>query len=130
MKWTNEDVKLVEKFIDIKDRGYYVEGYQLTQVYNRVLEKNVQPTNCGSCLRQRINELQVALQQFKKSIEVNSEASEDGNPMEAQNNVSEASEGITDDKVDNTKEEDKKPLKKENKKVVDGNQHRPKEVKK
>lgn len=130
MKWTNEDIKLVEKFIDIKDRGYYVEGYELTQVYNRVLEKNVQPTNCGSCLRQRINELQVALQQFKKSIEVNSEASEDGNPMEAQNNVSEASEGITEDKVDNTKEEDKKPLKKENKKVVDGNQHRPKEVKK
>ena len=101
MKWTNEDVKLVEKFIDIKDRGYYVEGYELTQVYNRVLEKNVQPTNCGSCLRQRINELQVALQQFKKSIEVNSEASE----------------GIAEDKVDNTKEEDKKPLKKENKKV-------------
>lgn len=101
MKWTNEDVKLVEKFIDIKDRGYYVEGYELTQVYNRVLEKNVQPTNCGSCLRQRINELQVALQQFKKSIEVNSEASE----------------GITEDKVDNTKEEDKKPLKKENKKI-------------
>lgn len=101
MKWTNEDVKLVEKFIDIKDRGYYVEGYQLTQVYNRVLEKNVQPTNCGSCLRQRINELQVALQQFKKSIEVNSEASET----------------ITEDKVDNTKEEDKKPLKKENKKI-------------
>lgn len=130
MKWTNEDVKLVEKFIDIKDRGYYVEGYELTQVYNRVLEKNVQPTNCGSCLRQRINELQVALQQFKKSIEVNSEASEDGNPMEAQNNVSEASEEVSEDKVDNTKEEDKKPLKKENKKVVDGNQHRPKEVKK
>lgn len=130
MKWTNEDIKLVEKFIDIKDRGYYVEGGQLTQVYNRVMEKNVPSTNCGSCLRQRINELQVALGQFKKSIEVNSKASEDGNPMEAQNNVSEASETITEDKVDNTKEEDKKPLKKENKKVVDGNQHRPKEVKK
>lgn len=101
MKWTNEDVKLVEKFIDIKDRGYYVEGYELTQVYNRVLEKNVQPTNCGSCLRQRINELQVALEQFKKSIEVNSKASEE----------------VLEDKVDNTKEEDKKPLKKENKKI-------------
>ena len=101
MKWTNEDVKLVEKFIDIKDRGYYVEGGELTIVYNRVLEKNVQPTNCGSCLRQRINELQVALQQFKKSIEVNSKASEE----------------VSEDKVDNTKEEDKKPLKKENKKV-------------
>lgn len=101
MKWTNEDIKLVEKFIDIKDRGYYVEGGQLTQVYNRVMEKNVPSTNCGSCLRQRINELQVALQQFKKSIEVNSEASE----------------GITEDKVDNTKEEDKKPVRGKNKKI-------------
>lgn len=101
MKWTNEDIKLVEKFIDIKDRGYYVEGGQLTQVYNRVMEKNVPSTNCGSCLRQRINELQVALQQFKKSIEVNSKASET----------------ITEDKVNNAKEEDKKPLKKENKKI-------------
>lgn len=117
MRFTDEDIKLIEKFIDIKDRGYYCDGGQLTQVYNRVLEKNVASTSCGACLRQRINELQVALQQFKKSIEVNSEASEDGNPMEAQNNVSETSEGITEDKVDNAKEEDKKPLKKENKKA-------------
>lgn len=117
MRFTDEDIKLIEKFIDIKDRGYYVEGGQLTQVYNRVMEKNVPSTNCGSCLRQRINELQVALQQFKKSIEVNSEASEDGNPMEAQNNVSEASETITEDKVDNTKEEDNKPVRGKNKKI-------------
>ena len=109
MRFTDEDIKLVEKFIDIKDRGYYVEGGQLTQVYNRVLEKNVASTSCGACLRQRINELQVALQQFKKSIEVN--------PMEAQNNVSEASEEVSEDKVDNVPQEDKKPLKKENKKA-------------
>ena len=101
MRFTDEDIKLIEKFIDIKDRGYYCDGGQLTQVYNRVLEKNVASTSCGACLRQRINELQVALEQFKKSIEVNSKASE----------------GITEDKVDNTKEEDKKPLKKENKKI-------------
>lgn len=113
MKWTNEDVKLVEKFIDIKDRGYYVEGYELTQVYNRVLEKNVQPTNCGSCLRQRINELQVALQQFKKSIDV-ANTTQDATHPEVN---SEASEEVSEDKVDNTKEEDKKPLKKENKKI-------------
>ena len=39
--WTDEDVKLVEKFIDIKNRGFYVDGNQLTQVYNRVLNKTV-----------------------------------------------------------------------------------------
>jgi hypothetical protein len=69
MKWTNEDVVMVEKFIDIKNRGYYCDGGQLTEVYNRVLEKNAPPTNCGSCMRNRINELEIALNQFKKTLE-------------------------------------------------------------
>lgn len=69
MKWTNEDVKLVEKFIQIRNKGYYANGGELTVVYNRVLEKNVPPTNCGSCIRARITELENALNQFKKQME-------------------------------------------------------------
>ena len=69
MKWTNEDIALVEKFIEIKNKGFYCDGGQLTQVYNRVLERNVNSTNCGSCIRQRINELEVALNHFKKLSE-------------------------------------------------------------
>ena len=71
MKWNNEDVVLVEKFIDIRNRGYYCDGGQLTEVYNRVLEKSAPPTNCGSCMRARISELETALNQFKKTLEVN-----------------------------------------------------------
>ena len=73
MKWTNEDVVLVEKFIDIKNRGYYCDGGQLTEVYNRVLEKSAPPTNCGSCMRARISELETALNQFKKTLGVKEE---------------------------------------------------------
>lgn len=73
MKWTNEDVVLVEKFIDIKNKGFYCDGTQLTTVYNRVLEKSAPPTNCGSCMRQRISELEGALNQFKKTLEVKEE---------------------------------------------------------
>ena len=73
MKWNDEDVKLVEKFIEIKNKGYYCDGGQLTEVYNRVLEKNVPPTNCGSCMRARISELETALNSFKKTIEVKEE---------------------------------------------------------
>ena len=69
MKWTNDDIKMVEKFIDIKNRGYYVDGKQLTEVYNRVLEKNANVTNCGSCLRQRTQELENALNAFKRLSE-------------------------------------------------------------
>ena len=96
MKWTNEDVALVEKFIDIKNKGYYCDGTQLTEIYNRVLEKHVTPTNCGSCIRQRINELEGALVQFKKSIEVDSKPSE----------------SISEEGVDNTKGDTKKPVRK------------------
>ena len=73
MKWNNEDVKLVEKFIEIRNRGYYADSAQLNDVYNRVLEKNVAPTSCGSCMRARISELETALNQFKKTLEVKEE---------------------------------------------------------
>lgn len=69
MNWTNEDVKLVEKFIEIKNKGYYVSGDQLTSAYNRILHKNVAVTNCGSCLRQRVQELEDALNRFKRLSE-------------------------------------------------------------
>lgn len=61
INWTDEDIKTVERFIEIKNKGYYVDGKQLTDVYNRLLGKRVNPTNCGSCLRQRTNELEGAL---------------------------------------------------------------------
>ena len=73
MKFTDEDVKLIEKFIEIRNRGYYADSAQLNDVYNRVLEKNVAPTSCGSCMRARISELETALNLFKKTLEVNEE---------------------------------------------------------
>lgn len=92
--WNKEDVELVEKFIEIKRKGFYVDGGQLTEVYNRVLNKHVNPTNCGSCLRQRVQELEAALDRFKR--------------------LSEASKQ---EEVNNTKVEEEKPVKKENKKT-------------
>lgn len=94
MKWNQEDIELVEKFIEIKNKGYYCDGAQLTQVYNRVLEKNVNVTNCGSCLRGRVSELETALRQFKalsektKVEEVNNDTPEQNNePVEQKKRV-------------------------------------------
>ena len=89
MNWSNEDIKLVEKFIEIRNKGFYCDGGQLTEVYNRVLDKRAAPTNCGSCIRQRINELEGALNSFKK-----------------------LSEAQTKQEVDNTKEEENKAVRK------------------
>lgn len=91
--WTSEDVRLVEKFIEIRNKGFYCDGGQLTEVYNRVLNKRVASTSCGSCIRQRINELEGALNTFKR-----------------------LSEAQTKQEVDNTKEEENKAVKKARKK--------------
>lgn len=90
MKWTDEDIKLVERFIEIKRKGFYVDGGQLTSVYNRVLEKSVGVTNCGSCLRQRVNELEDALNRFKKLSETLKEDEVDNVPQEENKELTEA----------------------------------------
>lgn len=82
MKWTNEDIEMVEKFIDIRNRGYYCDGTQLTEVYNRVLERHVNPTNCGSCLRQRVNELADALERFKRQVALEEQKKQEETPVE------------------------------------------------
>lgn len=66
MIFTEEDKKLVKKFINIKNRGLYADSMQLTEAYNRILEKNVRNTTCGSCMRARVSELENALKQWEK----------------------------------------------------------------
>lgn len=80
MSWTSEDVKLVEKFIEIKNKGYYVSGEELTSAYNRILHKNANVTQCGSCLRQRVNELEAALNQLKAKLAKEEEENKEPEP--------------------------------------------------
>lgn len=88
--WTSEDVQLVEKFIDIKNRGFYVDGGQLTEAYNRILNKHVNVTQCGSCLRQRVNELEEALNRFKRLSEAQAKQEVEDTPQEENNAVRKA----------------------------------------
>lgn len=61
-----EDVKLIRKFEEILKRGYYCDGGQVTEVHNRVLGTRLSPTNCSSCIRQRITALVEALNRFER----------------------------------------------------------------
>lgn len=87
--WNKQDIEIVEKFISIKNKGLYADGGQVTEVYNRVLDKQVRPTNCGSCIRGRIQELENALNAFKRIAEAQKQAEPTTIPPE-ENNVSEA----------------------------------------
>lgn len=66
IEWSEYDIMMVEKFIDIKNKGYYADGRQVTEYYNKLLNKHVTPTNCGSCIRQRVGELENALNHAKE----------------------------------------------------------------
>lgn len=97
MKFTDEDIKLIKKFVDIKNRGYYASGSEVTEVYNRVLEKRVNPTNCGSCIRQRVCELEGALTQFERKLQREQEmASNSSNEQELNNVKEEENKAVTD----------------------------------
>lgn len=70
MTISSDDVKKIERFIEIRNKGYYCDAGVLNDVYNRVLSKNATPTTCGSCMRGRITELEQALNRFKSEQEL------------------------------------------------------------
>ena len=69
MEITKADQEAIEKFSDILNRGRYAVSQEVTEVYNRVLNKAVRNTNCSSCIRQRVFELKEALDLWKREQE-------------------------------------------------------------
>lgn len=86
----DNDVKLIEKFIEIRNKGHFCDGTHVTDVYNRVLNKNLRPSNCSSCIRQRIGELEVALKAHKQALEALKEKEVDNASTEENNAAGEA----------------------------------------
>ena len=80
--FTKEDIELVEKFIEIKNRGMYCNSAELTNAYNRILHKSVNNTSCGSCLRQRTQELEDALNRFKRLSDASKQEEVNNAPQE------------------------------------------------
>lgn len=118
MIFTEEDKKLVKKFISIKNRGLYVDSMQLTEAYNRILEKNVRNTTCGSCMRARVSELEAALKQWEKQeIKAQEELKEEqpGNASSLHSNSLEMSTPIKEEVKQEPTEQKKRgrPKKKE-----------------
>ena len=58
---SQSDKFLIEKLIEIRDRGYYANGRDVTLLYNRIFNTNLSATSCSSCLRHRISLLEKEL---------------------------------------------------------------------
>lgn len=92
---SKEDAILISKFDEIRQKGYYVDSKQLADVYNRVLNKNVAPTNCSACCRGRVQELVDALKRQEREEQKKSqEALNNNNPN---NSTSEENKALTDE---------------------------------
>lgn len=65
---TSEDAEFIEFAYSLINSARYCSFTKLTEVYNRVFGKNVNVTNCGSCMRQRVLELKKALDELNKEI--------------------------------------------------------------
>lgn len=62
MEISSDDIRLVEQFHDILNRGYFCDSKQVSDEYNKLIRipqglTPVNVTNCATCLRRRILEL-------------------------------------------------------------------------
>ena len=62
MEISSSDIKLIEQFHNILNRGYYADSKSVTDEYNKIVRKSqglspVNVTNCATCIRRRILEL-------------------------------------------------------------------------
>lgn len=63
---TAEDIKEIEAMHEARKKGYYYNSKTVTDMYNKLLNKNVTPTNCGSCIRRRCDEIWAKYQEIIK----------------------------------------------------------------
>ena len=66
---TDEDIKTIDKFENIMNRGYYASGTEVTDLYNRIFDQKLSYTNCSSCIRTRISKMVTAKRRYLEELE-------------------------------------------------------------
>lgn len=66
---TAEQIEKIKDYEMKMNHGYTVRGSEVTALYNEVLNKNVASTNCGSCLRRRVQEMVAAMHKYLQELQ-------------------------------------------------------------
>lgn len=64
----NEDAEFIEFAYSLINSAKYPSFTKVTEVYNRVYNKQLSSTSCGACIRQRILELKATLDKINADI--------------------------------------------------------------
>lgn len=66
IEMTDEEISKVEKLIEIRNKGYYASGQDVVSLYNKMFNKHQNVTQCSSCLRNYIAQMEAALNHAKE----------------------------------------------------------------
>ena len=90
---SSEDAEFIEFAYSLINSAKYPSFTKVTEVYNRVFNKQLSSTSCGACIRQRILELKATLDKLNEEILKEKEQKQD--------------DKINDDKVATDKNDEK-----------------------
>ena len=65
---SSEDAEFIEFAYNLVNSAKYPSFTKVTEVYNRVYNKQLSSTSCGACIRQRILELKATLDKINAEI--------------------------------------------------------------
>ena len=65
---SSEDAEFIEFAFSLINSAKYPSFTKVTEVYNRVYNKQLSSTSCGACIRQRILELKATLDKINAEI--------------------------------------------------------------
>lgn len=71
---SSEDAEFIEFAYSLINSAKYPSFTKVTEVYNRVYNKQLSSTSCGACIRQRILELKATLDKINAEILIEEEA--------------------------------------------------------
>ena len=97
--FNEKNIEMVKKFIDIKNKGLYMSSKMLADVYNEVLNKNRQPSSCGTCMRGMVSELERALNVWEaEERKAAKKAEEEAKNIDDTNNKEPETDNVTPEK--------------------------------
>ena len=90
---SSEDAEFIEFAYSLINSAKYPSFTKVTEVYNRVYNKQLSSTSCGACIRQRILELKATLDKLNEEIlKENNEIKNGGEIKKESKEVEEKSE--------------------------------------
>jgi hypothetical protein len=66
--WDSVNIINFEVILTIVKQGKRISGTDITEIYNSVFNKNLNPTNCSSCINQRYKQLKQSYDNFVEEL--------------------------------------------------------------